>query len=92
LQAEPRSSRFDEDNLPDVGHWLRVLKLPAMTPVEFGTANNVKSPARLNHAGIKVCWVGSSRASQEWHEVTLLASITSLCRCVTPSHDFELAP
>jgi hypothetical protein len=59
-------------NLPDIGQWLRVLALPATTPVEFETANNVKSPARLNHVGIKVCWGGSSRASQEWHEVAML--------------------
>jgi hypothetical protein len=71
--------------------WWRVLKLPATTPVEFETANNVKSPARLNHVGLEVCWGGSSRASQEWHEVALLAVITELWRCVTPSHGFELA-
>jgi hypothetical protein len=63
-----------------------------MTPVEFETANNVKSPARLNHAGIKLCWVGSSRASQEWYEVALLTSIISLWRCITPSHDFGIPP
>ena len=79
-------------NLPDIGQWLRVLELPATTLVEFETANNVKSLARINHVGIKVCWGGSSRASHEWHEVALLAAIISLWRCVTPSHGFELVP
>jgi len=78
-------------NLPDIGHWLRVLGLPP-PPVDFETANNVKSPARLKHVGIKICWGGSSRASQEWHEVALLAAIISLWSCVTPSHGFELVP
>ena len=79
-------------NLPDIGRWLRVLGLRPTTPVDFETANNIGSPARLNHVGIKVCWGGSSRASQEWHEVALLAAITELWRCVTPSHGFELVP
>ena len=77
-------------NLPDIGRWMRTLGLPLTTPVEFETANNVESMARLNHVGIKVCWGESSRASQEWHEVALLAAITSLWRCVTPSRGFEL--
>jgi hypothetical protein len=79
-------------NLPDIGQWLRVLELPATTPVEIETANNVKSPARLNHVSIKVCWGRSSRASQEWHQVALLAAITELWRCVTSSYGFEPAP
>jgi hypothetical protein len=77
-------------NLPHIAHWLRVLKLPPTTAVDFETANNTQSPARLNHVGIKVCWGDSSRASQEWHEVALLAAIIELWRSVTPSHGFEL--
>jgi hypothetical protein len=76
--------------LSDIDDWLRVLELPS-TPVDFETANNTRSPARLNHVGIKVCWGASSRASQEWHEVALLAAITELWRSVTPSLGFELA-
>jgi hypothetical protein len=79
-------------NLPDVGRWIDFLGLPVTTPVDFETANNVESPTRLNHIGIKVCWGGSSRASQEWHEIALLAAVTELWRCVTSSHDFELVP
>jgi len=79
-------------NLPDIGLWIRALGLPATTPVEFETANNLHSPARLKHVGIKVCWSGPTRASREWHEVTLLAAITELWRSVTPSHGFELIP
>jgi hypothetical protein len=77
-------------NLPDIGRWLRILELRATTPVDFETANNLESMARLNHVGIKVCWDESSRASQEWHEVALLAAITELWRSVTPSHGYEL--
>ncbi len=79
-------------NLPDIGHWIRLLGLRTTTPVEFEAANNYESPARLNYVGIKVCWGGSSRASREWHEVALLAAITELWRSVTPSHGFELTP
>lgn len=79
-------------NPPDIGRWLRILELRAMTSVEFEMANNVESMARLNHVGIKVCWGESSRASREWHEVALLAAITELWRCVAPSHGFELMP
>lgn len=78
-------------NLPDIGHWLRLLELRPTTPVEFETANNVKSMARLKHVGIKLCWGAPSRASQEWHEVALLAALIELWRSVTPSHGFELA-
>lgn len=79
-------------NLPDIGRWLRVLGLQTIPPVDFETTNNVGSPARLNHVGIKVCWGRSSRTSQEWHEVALLAAITELWRSVTPSHGYELIP
>lgn len=80
------------NNLPDIARWLRILGLPATMPVDFETANNVESLARLNHVGIKLSWGELSRASQEWHEVALLAAITELWRCVTLSYGFELAP
>jgi hypothetical protein len=50
---------------------------------DYETTNNLDSPARLNHIGIKLCWGDSHRASPAWHQVAVLAAITELWRCVS---------
>jgi hypothetical protein len=52
-------------------------------PEDYETANNLDSPVRLNHIGIRVCWGNSHRSSPEWHQVAVLAAATELWRCVT---------
>ena len=57
-------------------------------PHDHETANNVDSPARLNHIGIRLCWGKSHRASPEWHQVAVLAAVTELWRCATGANGF----
>ena len=66
----------------DVPALVRAFGLPS-APDDYETANNLDSPARLNHIGIRVCWGDSHRASPEWHQVAVLAAVTELWRCVT---------
>lgn len=58
-------------------------------PYSHETANNVDSPVRLNHIGIRVCWGRSRRSSPEWHQVAVLAAVTELWRCVTGTNGFH---
>lgn len=58
-------------------------------PYNHETANNLNSPVRLNHIGIRVCWGDSHRASVEWHQVAVLAAVTELWRCVTGTNGFH---
>ena len=46
-------------------------------PVHFETANNLSSPARLNHLGVRVCWGDSPSATREWHHAAVLAAAWS---------------
>jgi hypothetical protein len=50
---------------------------------DYETTNNLDSPARLNHIGIRMCWGDSHRSSPEWHQVAVLAAVTELWHCVS---------
>lgn len=52
----------------------------AAAPVHHETANNLRSPARLNHIGIRLCWGDSPSAAREWHHVAVLAATIELWR------------
>jgi hypothetical protein len=67
---------------------VREFGLPS-APEDYETANNLDSPARLNHIGIRVCWGDSRRPSPEWHQVAVLAAVTELWRCVTGTNGFH---
>ncbi|MFP5237660.1 MAG: hypothetical protein ACLGSD_17330 [Acidobacteriota bacterium] len=75
----------------DVAALVEAFGLPA-APHDYETANNLGSPARLNHIGIRVCWGDSHRASPEWHQVAVLAAVTELWRCVSPKNGFQTIP
>jgi hypothetical protein len=64
------------------------LQLPP-AKADYETTNNLDSPARLNHIGIKVCFGDSGRASPEWHQVAFLATITELWRSVSRPNGFD---
>lgn len=66
----------------DVPARARAFDLPS-APEDYETTNNLDSPVRLNHIGIRVCWGDSRRASSEWHQVAVLAAVTELWRCVS---------
>jgi hypothetical protein len=66
----------------DVEDLRQQLGLPP-ADADYETTNNLDSPARLNHIGIKLCWGDSHRASAAWHQVAVLAAVTELWRCVS---------
>lgn len=66
----------------DVPSLAKAFEFPS-APHDYETANNLDSPARLNHIGIRVCWGNSRRSSPEWHQVAVLAAVTELWRCVS---------
>ncbi len=72
----------------DVPALAKAFGLPS-APDDYETANNLDSPARLNHIGIRVCWGDSHRASPEWHQVAVLAAVTELWRCVAGTNGFH---
>jgi hypothetical protein len=75
----------------DVAALVKAFGLPA-APHDHETANNLDSPARLNHIGIRVCWGDSRRASPEWHQVAVLAAVTEVWRCVTGTNGWQRVP
>jgi hypothetical protein len=72
----------------DVPALAKAFELPS-APHHHETANNLGSPARLNHIGIRICWGDSRRPSLEWHQVAVLAAVTELWRCVTGTNGFH---
>ena len=72
----------------DVRALARAFGLPP-APDDYETANNLDSPVRLNHIGIRTCWGNSHRSSPEWHQVAVLAAVTELWRCVTGTNGFH---
>jgi hypothetical protein len=72
----------------DVPALARAFGLPP-APEDYETANNLDSPVRLNHIGIRMCWGNSHRSSPEWHQVAVLAAVTELWRCVTGTNGFH---
>lgn len=74
-----------QTNVPNLA---KAFNLPP-APDDYETSNNLDSPARLNHIGIRVCWGNSRRASPEWHQVAVLAAVTEMWRCVTGTNGFH---
>jgi hypothetical protein len=73
----------------DVTALAKAFGLPS-APADYETANNLDSPARLNHVGIRVFWGRRShRSSPEWHQVAVLAAVMELWRSVTGSNGFH---
>jgi hypothetical protein len=72
----------------DVPALAKTFGLPS-APDDYETANNLDSPVRLNHIGIRVCWGDSHRSSPEWHQVAVLAAVTELWRCITGANAFH---
>lgn len=72
----------------DVPALARAFGLPS-APHDYETANNLDSPVRLGHIGIRMCWGDSHRSSPEWHQVAVLAAVTELWRCVTGTNGFH---
>ena len=58
-------------------------------PFHHETANNLHSPARLNHLGIRLCWGSSPSATREWHHVAVLAATIELWRWLLPGNGFD---